>query len=577
MYYFKHKALESFRNRLVHLYGDRADRCLERLNILLSRYDKPLNVPDYGGKKWSQEDIVLITYGNMVTRSGEPPLATLREFAREHLKGAVNTIHVLPFCPYSSDDGFSVIDYRSVDPELGSWADIDALADDFRLMADLVLNHVSKKSAWFQDYVSGVQPYTDYFIEVPPNTDLSAVVRPRNTPLLRRTATRDGVKYLWTTFSEDQIDLDFGNANVLFDFLDILLLYIENGARIIRLDAIAYLWKKIGTECIHLPETHEVVRLIRQVLDAVAPGTLLITETNVPHQENVSYFGRGDEAHLVYQFALPPLLLHALHYGNACHLREWAARCLRTPRGCTFLNFTASHDGIGVRPLEGIIPDGEINALCDMVRAKGGYVSTKNNADGSQSPYELNITYFDALKEECDAEKMNWARFLCSQILPLSLKGIPALYFNNLFGAENDTPQAAATGKPRAINRQKWEYENLTANLMDAGKKEGQIFTELTRILKLRSQCPALHPDCDQIVPDFGNAVFGILRQTKDRTNQLLALHNLTAHPAAVQVAKSETARFAQAESLNDLITGQNLMLMNGALRLEPYQCVWLV
>lgn len=577
MYYFKHKALESFRNRLVHLYGDRADRCLERLNILLSRYDKPLNVPDYGKEKWSQEDIVLITYGDMITRAGDPPLATLKKFAMENLKGAINTLHVLPFCPYSSDDGFSVIDYRSIDPALGSWSDIDALANDFRLMADLVLNHVSKKSVWFQDYISGVQPYTDYFVEVPPNTDLSAVVRPRNTPLVRRTATRDGVKYLWTTFSEDQIDLDFGNADVLFDFLDILLLYIEHGARIIRLDAIAYLWKKIGTECIHLPETHEIVKLIRQVLDAVAPGTLLLTETNVPHQENVSYFGRGDEAHLVYQFALPPLLLHALHYGNARHIRAWAASCLRTPPGCAFLNFTASHDGIGVRPLEGIIPNAEITALCDMVRAKDGYVSTKANPDGSQSPYELNITYFDALKEERDTEKINLARFLCSQILPLSLKGIPALYFNNLFGAENDKAQAVATGKPRAVNRQKWNLENLTADLTDSNKKEGKIFAELTRILRLRSQCRALHPDCDQIVPDFGNAVFGVLRQTNDGTKKFLALHNLTASPTAVQVAKSETARFAEAESLNDLITGQNLMLKNGALQLEPYQCVWLI
>ncbi|MFO7821705.1 MAG: alpha-amylase family glycosyl hydrolase, partial [Lentisphaeria bacterium] len=424
MYYFKNNALKLFRDRLLQLYGDQGDRCLERLNVLLSRYDKPLNVPRHGKKKWSEEDVFLITYGDMVTRRDEAPLATLRKFALENLKGAVNTIHILPFSPYSSDDGFSVIDYRQVNSELGAWSDIDDLAADFRLMADLVLNHVSKQSSWYKDYVSGVMPYTNYFIEVEPDTDLQDVVRPRNSPLLRRTNTRDGVRYLWTTFSEDQIDLDFGNADVLFEFLDILLLYIEHGARVIRLDAIAYLWKRLGTGCIHLPETHEVVKLMRQVLDALAPGSILITETNVPHKENISYFGKGDEAHMVYQFSLPPLLLHALRHGNADHLSQWAATAFDAPKGCTFLNFTASHDGIGVRPLEGIIADSEINDLGKMVRDKDGYVSTKTNADGTESPYELNITYYDALAEANDSDDINIARYLCSQILPLSLKGI---------------------------------------------------------------------------------------------------------------------------------------------------------
>ncbi len=390
--------MNSLRQRFERLYKqpEMALKCTERLAAMIGRY----GVGEYDHdaiRQWDQSDSILITYGDMLQATDKTPLACLKQFADQHLQGAIRTIHVLPFFPYSSDDGFSIIDYRAVDPKLGTWKDMKALREHFSLMFDLVLNHCSRENEWFQDYVAGIAPGRNYFIEMDPETDLSDVVRPRNLPLLTPTPTPQGKRHVWTTFSDDQMDLNFANPDVLFEFLDILFQYIAQGATIVRLDAIAYLWKEPGTSCIHLPPTHEVVKILREVITLVAPYVFLLTETNVPHEENISYFGDGDEAQMVYQFTLPPLLLHTLTTGDATHLTHWASNLSVPPKNTTYLNFTASHDGIGVRPLEGILSEQAITDLLQHVKQQGGHISTKRNADGSESAYELNITYYDAL------------------------------------------------------------------------------------------------------------------------------------------------------------------------------------
>lgn len=359
----------AFRRRahdhLAFLYGPRANEVLRRLTTLLAHQAPPLHSRGEASVPlWSERDQWLIGYGDSLLDGERPPLEVLGDFLDTRLPDTFSGVHVLPFFPWSSDDGFSVIHYREVDPALGDWPQVRALAERRDLAVDLVLNHVSRESLWFVDYLTGSQPGRDYFIEMDPETDLSAVVRPRSSPLLVPVPTRRGTRHLWATFSEDQIDLNFANPDVLLEFIGILLFYLSQGARIVRLDAIAYLWKRVGTPCIHLPETHEVVRLLRAVVDHVAPGTLLLTETNVPHHENLSYFGlerlaeggEPDEAHLVYQFSLPPLLLHTLTGGDATLLASWLESLPELPPGCSYLNFTASHDGIGVRPLEGWLP-----------------------------------------------------------------------------------------------------------------------------------------------------------------------------------------------------------------------------
>ncbi|RLC54282.1 MAG: sugar phosphorylase, partial [Chloroflexota bacterium] len=430
-------------DHLTFLYGaEQAPALMERLRAILARFRRrnPRLAKEHPPpqERLTERDAILITYGDQVTEPGKPPLQTLAEVLEHDVKGVVTTVHVLPFFPYSSDDGFSVVDYTVVNPDFGTWADVERLGRNFRLMFDAVINHISAQSRWFQEFLRGNPEFADYFIVVEEGTDLSQVVRPRALPLLTRVQTAQGEKLVWTTFSADQIDLNYANPDVLLKIIEILLLYVEKGAEIIRLDAIAYLWKKIGTTCIHLEETHRVVKLFRAILDAVAPHVIIITETNVPHEENVSYFGDGtDEAQMVYQFSLPPLVLHAFHSGTAAYLSEWAATLSTPSDSTTFFNFLASHDGIGVRPAEGILSPAEVQALVERTLAHGGYVSYKANPDGSQTVYELNISYFDALSDPNGPEPLDWQvrRFLASQAIMLSLAGVPGIYVHSLFGS----------------------------------------------------------------------------------------------------------------------------------------------
>ncbi len=573
---------ERIRGALAQLYGDeRLPQLLRRLDLLVGRYGVGGQCLDPNAEPsrcrgWDQRDAVLITYGDMVRADGEDPLSTLLGFLEDHIGDAFSILHVLPFFPYSSDDGFAVIDYRTVDPALGGWSHIEGLSEDYRLMADLVINHVSGRSNWFRAYCNGVAPERHYFIEVQPNTDLSAVVRPRTTPLLRAVQTPYGERWIWVTFGNDQVDLDFSNPDVLFEYLDILLFYVHHGVQIIRLDAIAYLWKRIGSNCIHLPETHQVVKLLRALLDMLAPGTLLVSETNVPHDENITYFGAGDEAHMVYQFSLPPLLLHALHTGDAGHLRAWAANLAPPPPGCTFLNFTASHDGIGVRPLEGLLPQAELHRLVAAVEQRGGLVSRRNNPDGSATPYELNITYFDALGVPGDRDA-SIRRFLCSQTIAMSLQGIPGIYFNSLLGAGNDLIGVEQTGRARSINRHKWTDAELGGMLAaDSEHQAAQVLPEYLRRLRLRRAEPAFHPDAPQQVLSLPRGLFGVRRDAADG-RKLWMLANLTNRTTGC--AMSRIDRHWQRGRWRELICGWEAdgTGLPSRLQLRPHQVVWLV
>ncbi len=569
------RILERMRTRFNYLYGSADQRCVERMVMTVGRYGVGIN----GYKPqplWDQTDSVLITYGDMVRGDNRKPLESLHGFLRKHVKDAVRTVHVLPFFPYSSDDGFSIKDYREVDPELGAWRDIQRLSRDYKLMVDMVINHVSRQSSWFRDYVNYISPYRHYFIETDINTDLSSVVRPRSTPLLSPVRTRKGERRVWTTFSPDQVDLNFANPDVLFEFIDILLWYIAMGARVIRLDAIAYLWKQAGTPCIHLTQTHEVVKIFRDILDMIAPHVVLITETNVPHDENISYFGNGDEAHMVYQFSLPPLLAHALLTGNSTYLTHWAGALPDLAPGNTFLNFTASHDGIGVRPLHGLIPDDEFESFISNAPEMGGRISYKSNPDGTESPYELNITYFDMLADRVDVvTDSHISRYLCSQTVMLGLKGIPAVYFNSLIGARNNMKGMEETGHNRTINREKWTNEQLASMLNDKASHHKTIFDFYIHALRIRAMHKAFHPDGLQRVISIKDNVFAFERIAPDNSECVTCISNIAN-------AESEIAVDERLPSLNssdnwkDLLSGVKLGEFDRMIRLDPYQTVWL-
>ena len=565
------------RRRLARVYGiEEADILLDRLYRMVGRYGVGAQ-PSQNGTNLTARDVVLITYADMV-KSGcdkQSALSSLKDFCTARLKGAVSAIHILPFYPWTSDDGFSVVDYREVCADYGTWEDVCKLGEEFELMFDLVLNHCSSKSPWFKEYVSGVEPGLNYIMEGDPETDLSMVVRPRSSPLLTPYQTRKGKRHVWTTFSADQVDLDWTSPDLLFEFLDIILYYVSIGCKILRLDAVAFLWKKIGTNCLHLPETHQIIKLIRNFLEVVAPDVVILTETNVPHKENISYFGKGDEAHAVYQFSLPPLLLHGLLRGSSEYLTKWAANLAPPPKGCHFLNFTASHDGVGVRPLEGILSQNEIVALANEIRKKGGFVSMRRMEDGSESPYELNSTYYSALSDP-DNEEQGMARFQCSQAVALAMKGIPAVYFHSLCGTPNDLEGYNKTKRNRTVNRKKWDQDQLNKLLDDQETLPAQIFSWYSRTLRMRAGCPAFHPEAPQEILDFGSDIFALRRDSIDGGLSVFCLFNFTAKDSKVPEMNLLGTHFPQGKA-RDLISGGEIdWCTKSVLSLRPFQALWL-
>jgi sucrose phosphorylase len=557
------------RSILQNIYGKRkGEVAFSRITAILNAFSKENSAAK--ATTFSQADVLIITYSDTLLREGEPPLQTLDKFFKEHAKEVFSGIHILPFFPYSSDDGFSVTDFTSVRPDLGSWADIRAIGDGFKLMVDLVLNHISAQSDWFRNYLAGEEGFENLAIEVDPGTDLSRVARPRSQPLLTAFDKHSGHRvHLWTTFSADQIDLNYKSLDVLEGMLKAMLFYVSQGVEIIRLDAVAYLWKEIGTPCIHLPQTHDMVRLFRSILDRVAPQVVLITETNVPHDENVCYFGNGqDEAQMVYNFTLPPLLLHALSTGNARVLSEWVQTLSTPSTTTTFFNFTASHDGIGIRPLEGILPSPEIDRLADRVTRNGGNVSTRRRPDGTDDPYEFNITYLDALKDpDVTKDPFHLSRFLASQAIALILPGIPAVYIHSLLGSQNWTAGVDQTGRARTINREKLSADVVSTDLADPSTIRARVFHAYQKMIRVRVHQPAFCPSAGMQVHHLDDRVLTIQRLCQDQT--LYALTNLSDERLTITLPITEKDMV-----LTDLLSDRKFK--TEAVSMSPYAVLWL-
>ena len=555
---------------LENIYGrSKAELAENRIKPLLASFSRQKVVDHQAG--FSEADAVLITYGDTLLRENEQPLKTLTRFMRQHLKGVFSGLHILPFYPYSSDDGFSVTDFFQVRPDLGTWQDICALGGEFRLMVDLVANHVSAQSEWFKSYLADESGFEELAIDVDPDVDLSSVTRPRSHPLLTPFEKQSGEQvHLWTTFSADQIDLNFTSLDVLEQMVRALLYYVSQGATIIRLDAIAYLWKQIGTSCIHLPQTHDMVRLFRNILDRIAPDVALITETNVPHAENVSYFGNGkNEAQMVYNFSLGPLLLQALSTGSAQLLSDWCRNLSAPSDMTTFFNFTASHDGIGVRPLEGILNPVEIKQLIERMRKNGAHVSMRRQTDGSDVPYEINITYFDALKDpDLDQDPHHIRRFLASQAIALILPGVPAVYIHSLLGSRNWTAGVAKTGRARSINRQQLSADLLTTEIRAPESERAQVFRTYRHMIQIRTQQTAFHPRAASRVLQSDDRVFTLVRIDPDQT--IITLTNLSSDKLTINLEKE-----AAAIELRDLLTGR--LVPAATVIMDPYEILWLV
>ncbi|MCH1615840.1 MAG: alpha-amylase family glycosyl hydrolase [Acidimicrobiales bacterium] len=561
--------LELIADHLARLYPNvnseaLAEQCINAVGI-----DKNTDFKELDPKRWTEADAILLAYGDSFLDGDQAPLNVLRDTLDAYFSDFYSILHVLPFFPSSSDDGFSVIDHTEVDPLLGEWSHIESLSFRLKLMADVVLNHVSSESEWFTQFLLDQEPGNRYIKMIDPDDDLTKVVRPRSRSLERQVDTTTGVKSVWCTFSDDQIDLDFSNPDVFLEILKIVNHLVEAGVKWFRLDAVAFIWKTSGSSCVHLPETHQCVKILKALLHKRQPEAVLVTETNVPHKQNISYFGEGDEADAIYNFSLPPLILHTFIAESVTALSTWTSEISHEVKSGVFLNFIASHDGIGLRPIEGLLNQDEIKVLIDATIKAGGRYESYNTQDG-QRPYELNVSIYDLLTSE--GSRYGKACYLAAHTLILVFAGVPLLYINSLMCLPNNHDGMEKRGFNRAINRRSLSQTEVLSILDEQNAHSINLFEELKRRVKIRRAQQAFHPQAAQTHVPLGDEVFGLLRTSQDGIQKILCITNICSRLVKLD---AENVPISFRGTCIDLLTDAQIDLDNG-LQLDPYGTYWL-
>ena len=535
-------------------------------------------------ERFTEKDMMLITYGDLVHGEEHSPLATLYKFVDTHNLGAINTLHILPFFPYSSDRGFAVVDFQRVDPKLGTWEDIRSMGWRYDLMFDGVLNHCSSRSRMFREFCNGNPYYKKFFISYTSPEDLtpdqrSKIFRPRTSDILTRFDTIEGPKWVWTTFSEDQIDLNFRNPAVLMRIIEGLLFYVRQGADIIRLDAVTYIWAEPGTECVHLPETHEIVKILRDVMDVVAPGVALITETNVPHEDNISYFGNGyNEAHMVYNFPLPPLVLYTFYKEDATALSQWAQGMGNPSEVATFFNILDTHDGIGLMGVKGILSEEDISLIIKKAKEHGAYISYKMTEDRTTEPYEINTTWWSAINYDNSNEDMvlQVKRYIASRSISLVLQGVPGIYAHGAIGSSSDHELVKRTNHKRDVNRGVIDSKMVTERLKDPNSTVSHLRKRGSKLNLTRTRQRAFHPHGEQQILMVSPEVFTVLRTSPEGDQHILTVTNVTKRRAQIEISLSDLN--IKETRWYDLLAEKDWMAENNKISatLEPYDVIWL-
>ena len=518
----------------------------------------------------SEKTSLVISYGDNIYSSQSSSMKIFQKFFQKNLEKLFDTIHFLPFYPSSSDSGFAVKDHYQIDKKIGNWSDLKKISKSKKIMADVVINHASARGLWFKNFLKRKKPGKDYFLTVNSKFNTSKVVRPRDHKLLKKIKIFEKNDYLWRTFSPDQIDLNFKNPSVLLRFIKIIIHLINNGVTIFRLDAIAYLWKQNGTKCINLSQTHEIIKLLRVVTSLLNVQTLIITETNLPEKENLSYFGKNNEANWVYNFSLPPLLIHAFLFENSSYLNQWSKKLPSTKHGNCYLNFIASHDGIGIRPTEGILNEKILSSFLKRLKKNGSKFSYRKVQNKSKKVYEANITVFDALrKSDFDPKGLFFLeRYISAHAIMISFEGIPAVYFNSLFGKSNDEAKYIITGNNRDVNRYKWNFNNITTKLRDKKSKQSIFYRNIGALLEIKRKQKAFHPNASRININLGPKIFCFKRISKDKKQSIICMTNLS--------SKIQTPNFKKIGSYRDLLNSNLKFREGNSLILKPFQTVWL-
>ncbi len=552
-----------------HLSEIEIIKCSKEIAEVINRFNKKKIKKK---KIVSEKTSIVICYGDSVFSSSQKNLIkNFQNFFQKKLSKYFNTVHFLPFYPSSSDSGFAVKDHYKIDNRLGNWSDVARFSKKNDIMADIVINHSSARGLWFKNFLKEKKPGKDYFLTVNSKFNVSKVIRPRDHQLLKKINIFKKPKYLWRTFSPDQLDLNFKNPTVLLRFIKIMINLINHGVTIFRLDAIAYLWKENGTKCVNLKETHEIIKLFRIVCSLLNVESIIVTETNLPEKENLSYFGNADEANWIYNFSLPPLLIYSFLFENSSYLNNWNSKLPQTKKGNSYLNFIASHDGIGMRPVEGIISKTNKKKFFKRLKKNGSKFSYRKVQNKSKKVYEANITVFDALKKSDFDPKGNFflERFISAHSIMISFEGVPAIYFNSLFGTSNDEAKYIITENNRDLNRYRWNYKNINKKLRNSKSKQSIFYKRITNLLEIRRKQKAFHPNGLRSSINMGSKIFCFKRQSFDKKQTILCITNLSSKFQCTKI----NHKFLR---WKNLLNYKNNHISNKMIRLEPFQTVWL-
>lgn len=530
-------------------------------------------IKDKKKELWSEKDVLLITYADSIIKKNQKNLITLSNFLTKYCK-EFTYVHILPFFPFSSDDGFAVEDYKKIKKEHGSWNDLNKITKSFKIMVDLVINHCSSRNRLFKNFLENKDPGKDFFISSQKKFPTSKkIVRPRSSDLSKKVLINGKDNYVWCTFGHDQVDFNFKNPSVLIYFFEIIKFYLDQNIKALRLDAVAFLWKELGTRCINLPQTHNIIRLIRLIIDNFYNKTLIITETNIPSHENLTYFGNNNEAHCIYNFSLAPLLIHAIISGNSFYLKKWSRGMPPAQENNSYLNFLSTHDGIGMRPVEGILPEMEVKKYFRFFKKQGGLFSYRTNK-GKKSVYEVNITLLEALKECYNGkDKYIFDRFVLAHTILFSMEGIPAIYIQNFLGSKNDNIKVKKTNSFRSINRKNWNYDNLIKIINNKSTINNKILNSIKTLIVLRKKQIAFHPNATQFTLQLGDIFFGLWRQSIDRSQSIFCISNLTNKKQKISLMD---INLISTNSWFDLLTKKKIKNIGDELFFKPYQTYWI-
>jgi len=561
--------------KYIHLiYGDSINTSqVNKLFLTIEKIFKLKKKKNPRDQLWSEKDILLITYADSISNFGQKNLKTLNQFLKQFCK-EFQIIHILPFFPYSSDDGFAVIDYKKIKNDHGDWIDLKKITKNFKVMIDLVINHCSSENQLFKNFLNNKTPGKGFFISDKNKFKESVkIVRPRSSSLSKKVHLANKEAYVWCTFSHDQVDFDFKNLDVLIYFFGIIKFYLDQNIKALRLDAVAFLWKKLGTRCINLPETHEIIRLIRIIVEYYYDEVLIITETNIPSHENLSYFGNNNEAHCIYNFTFAPLLIHSIISGNSFYLKKWSRGMPPAQEKNAYLNFISTHDGIGLRPLEGILPEEEIGKYISFLKNQGALL-TYRKYKKKESVYEVNITLLNSLQETYyGKDKFDIQRFILAHAILFSVEGIPAIYIQNLLGSKNDNSKVKKTGLNRSINRRNWEYDEVKYKLKKSENKNCKIYNSLINLMKIRKKQPAFHPNATQFTLQLEEQFYGIWRQSIDKSQSIFCINNLTKFKRKISLLD---INLISTDKWFDLISRKKLNNIDDELIFDPYQTYWI-